>query len=243
MPKSYSKADLHLHSAYSDGGHDIPTMLAHIAYHTDLRVVAITDHDTIAGALVARRLAPQYGLEVIVGEEISTSRGHLLALFIEERIPPGLSIPETVRRVHAQGGLAILAHPLDRLCNSPMRHWPRPTLADWINFGVDGLEALNGCTLDPLAQMRATVLGRALGLALTGGSDAHHKGAIGAAYTLFPGTTAADLRRALERHTCLAAGRRWRLGEYWGWVAKSMLPRTFGVHLRPVSPSAGEILP
>jgi predicted metal-dependent phosphoesterase TrpH len=222
---SWNKADLHIHTQYSDGADDISTILAHVAERTDLRVIAITDHDCIEGALEARSLAPRYGLEVVVGEEVSTDRGHLLALFIRHRVPSGLSIPETVAAVHEQGGIAILAHPCDRICNSPLRHWPRPTLDDWRSFGLDGLEGVNGCQLDPLANPRSQALARRLCLAATGGSDAHHKDAIGVAHTLFRGHTAVDLRRALLERTTVASGRRWSLAEYTGWVRESMLPR------------------
>ena len=233
METLWSKADLHLHSFYSDGAHDIPAILAHVAEHTDLKVLAFTDHDCITGALQAHRLAPAYGLDVVVSQEVTTARGHLLALFIESLIPAGLSIPETVERVHAQGGVAILAHPFDRVCNSPMRHWPRPTMADWRSFQLDGLEAINGAQIDPTANPRSMALVRTLGLAQTGGSDAHHKEVIGVAHTLFPGSTAADLRAALVAGTTVAAGRGWCWADYVNWFKKSLIPRTVGRPWRP----------
>lgn len=79
-----------------------------------LDVLAITDHDEIRGALVARHFArarPELGVEVVVGEEISTQNGHLLGLFLEELVPPGLPALTTIERIHAQGGLAVVAHP------------------------------------------------------------------------------------------------------------------------------------
>jgi predicted metal-dependent phosphoesterase TrpH len=234
LTQVWSKADLHTHSAHSDGAHDVRSMLAYVADRTDLKIVAVTDHDVVEGALWAEQMAPRFGLQVVVGEEVSTTRGHLLALFIHERIAPGLSLPETVARVHAQGGLAIQAHALDPFTNSPMRRWPLPTLADWRSFNLDGLETLNASQLDPLAHWRGTRLGRILGLPMTGGSDAHHKGALGTAYTLFPGSTVADLRCALQQGTCCAAGRRWNATEYANWVAFSFAPRQipFLAHLR-----------
>ena len=224
---NWSRADLHVHSAHSDGAHDIPTILGHVAEHTDIRVLAITDHDCIKGALEAQRLAPAFGLKIVVGEEVTTKQGHLLALFISQHIPAGLSIVETVARVHAQGGVAILAHPFERMCNSPMRHWPHPTLEDWASFGLDGLEALNGCQFGKAANPRAAALSNKLGLALTGGSDAHYTGAIGVAHTLFRGTTDHDLRLALENRTCVPAGRRWNVREYMGWITCSLIPQVF----------------
>jgi hypothetical protein len=220
---------LHVHSLYSDGAHDIPAILGHVAEHTDLKIVAITDHDCIAGSLEASFLAPRYGIEVVVGQEVTTNRGHLLALFIQEQIPTGLSIPEAVDAVHSQGGLAVLAHPFDRIANSPMRHRPYPTADDWLSFNLDGLEAMNGCQLDPKANPRARVLAAILGLPVLGGSDAHHRQVIGVAHTLFPGETAADLFKSIRQGTCMPAGRGWRIREYAGWMLKSFIPRTVGL--------------
>ncbi|MHB0858966.1 MAG: CehA/McbA family metallohydrolase [Anaerolineae bacterium] len=228
----WSKADLHVHSSYSDGADSIPDILEHTTRHTDLKVIAITDHDCIQGALEAQYLAPRYGVHVVVGQEVTTNRGHLLALFIRERITPGLSIGETVEWVHAQGGVAILAHPLDRICDSPMRHRPWPRHEDWVAFGLDGVEGLNGCQIDPAANHRALQMGKVLGCALTGGSDAHHRQVIGVAHTLFPGSSPADLKRALIEATSLPSGRRWRRSEYFGWAARSLIPRTVGASFR-----------
>ncbi len=242
MTELWSKADLHIHSRYSDGAHDIPAILAHVAEHTDLRVIALTDHNTIAGALEALSLAPRYGIEVVVGEEINTDRGHLLAYYLSRCVPPGLSLAEAAAAVHEQGGIAILAHPFDRLCDSPLHHWPRPTLDDWRAYGLDGLEAINGSMVDPWANPRSQAMVRRLALAAVGGSDAHHKAVIGVAHTLFKGRTAVDLRRALLEHTVVAGGRRWRVGEYVNWAHEALIPRMWRALRGPAavsSPGAG----
>lgn len=112
MNTQWSKADLHIHTNYSsDGTASVVDVLEHVVKHTDLRVIAITDHDTIDGALEARRIARAYGIDVIVGEEISTADGHMLALFIEQMVPPGQPASTSIAAVHAQGGLCIPAHP------------------------------------------------------------------------------------------------------------------------------------
>jgi len=226
-PTKWSKADLHLHSIHSDGADSVRAIVEHIANETDLRVAALTDHDRLDSSWEAHHLAERYGIEMVVGQEVTTNRGHLLALFIQERIPSGLSIPETSAAVHEQGGLAILAHPFDRICNSPMRHRPRPKLSDWRSFDLDGLEGVNGCQLDPASNPRAEAMGKLLGLTMTGGSDAHHRQAIGVAYTHFVGETAEDLRHALELGACRPAGRRWNAAEYAAWVQRSWMPRTW----------------
>lgn len=223
---TWKKADLHIHTNYSDGGQTVEAILRYTAQRTDLVALAITDHNMIEGALEAQRLAPRYGVQIIVGEEVSTTRGHVLGLYLHEHVPAGASIPETVRWIHDQGGLAILAHPFDRMSNSPLRHWPRPTAQEWAEFGVDGIEALNGCQIDPLAHVRAAEMAQRLHVPMTGGSDAHHLEAIGTAYTRFPGQTSADLRHALERGACFCAGAGWTPRDYLGWLTQSWWPRT-----------------
>ena len=90
MTLAWNKADLHIHTTYSDDATaSVEDVLEYVANRTDLRVIAITDHDEIEGALKAQRLAKDYGIEVIVGEEVSTNEGHLLALFIEHFLAPG----------------------------------------------------------------------------------------------------------------------------------------------------------
>lgn len=109
---TYGRADLHVHTLWSDGAQRPEVIVAVASERVD--VVAITDHDEIRGALRAREWArehPELGVDVVVGEEISSLNGHSLGLFLEERIPPGLSALDTIGEIHAQGGLAVAAHP------------------------------------------------------------------------------------------------------------------------------------
>jgi hypothetical protein len=108
-------ADLHIHTIYSwDATPTVRSVLERTVQHTDLDVIAITDHDVVKGALQAVDLAPHYGIEVIPGIEISTAEGHLLALFVYEAVPPGLSLTESVLRVGELGGLCVAPHPAAR---------------------------------------------------------------------------------------------------------------------------------
>src|SRR5919201_3532419 len=103
------KADMHLHTLYSDGTASLAEVLAYVEYHTDLDLVAITDHERIDGALRARELhaAGDHSFGLVVGEEITTRRGHVLALFLTERVPALRPLGETLERIHDQGGIAI----------------------------------------------------------------------------------------------------------------------------------------
>ncbi|HET9522021.1 MAG TPA: hypothetical protein VFO73_13315, partial [Candidatus Limnocylindrales bacterium] len=90
MTARLGRADLHIHTLASDGTASIEEILAYVENETDLDVIAIADHERVDAALAARAIARARGLraEVVVGEEVSTVGGHLLALFIEERIRP-----------------------------------------------------------------------------------------------------------------------------------------------------------
>src|SRR5579864_9474354 len=111
MITTRATADLHMHTRYSDGRPTVRALLDHIARRTRLQVIAITDHDTIEGALEARALQARYPFEVVVGEEISSREGHILALFLRQHVAPGMSAAETIAAIHEHGGLAIAAHP------------------------------------------------------------------------------------------------------------------------------------
>lgn len=195
------RADLHIHTLASDGVSSVSEILdAAVAAHLD--VIAITDHERIDAAVAARAIAQARGLqmEVIVGEEISTRGGHLIALFIEERIRPWGSLRSAVAQVHEQGGLAIVAHPLvpyPLTCASGRSI--RRLLDDGDStYHPDGIEAFNPTTAGTRWGRRVPEFAAALPVALLASSDAHRSADVGTAVTMFQGRTAADLRMAIE---------------------------------------------
>jgi len=208
------KADLHIHTTHSDGTATVIEVLQHVAENTDLDVIAITDHDCIEGAVQASKLAGHYGIQVIIGEEVSTADGHLLALYIHEPLPRGRSATETIRAIHAQGGLAIAPHPFDHLVASLGRR--NPTLEGW---AFDGIEVFNagvyrterGCNHHAVRvaqQRKQTMLGN---------SDSHSLATIGRGYTLFDGSaenTAKDLYRAIQHGQTQWGGSYWRTTDH-----------------------------
>lgn len=209
----YSKADLHIHSTYSDGTADVAAILAHVAA-SDLRVIAITDHDTIAGGRAAAQLARQFGVEVVVGEEVSTIEGHVLALFIETELPPGRPAAETIAAVHEQGGLCVAAHPYDRSVPSLGAHGLRERCCT--TWPLDAIEALNAGAIwsQRGCNRMAQRLAEEMGLPAVGGSDAHSLATIGQAYTEFAGTSASDLYRAICQGQVRWGGGYWSTWNY-----------------------------
>jgi hypothetical protein len=198
------RADLHIHTVASDGTATATAILDHVERHTDLDLIAISDHDRIDAAVAARAMAADRGLraEVIVGEEVTTLGGHLLALFIDRPIRPYRSLRATIAAVHEAGGLAIPAHPLVPypLC---AQGWVLRRLLDDPDPAVrpDALETFNPTTLGKPWHARVTRFADEHGLAHVGNSDAHTLDAIGSGWTTFPGHGAADLRRAIEART------------------------------------------
>lgn len=191
-------ADLHIHSIYSDGTATVEAILLHASAKTDLDVIAITDHDTLDGALKARELAVHFRVEVVPGVEISTAQGHLLALFLEKPVEAGLSFIETAQQVRRYGGLPFAPHPASLLAPSIGGRALRAMAKEHPHL-LAGIEVENGSLLYRRENAAAHRLRWELGLTGVGGSDAHVLAEIGSAATAFAGCTAQDLRRALER--------------------------------------------
>jgi predicted metal-dependent phosphoesterase TrpH len=208
------RADLHTHSWCSDGAQSPEDLVRAAAGRVD--VLAITDHDHIAGAQRAREFArahPELGVDVVVGEEVSTLNGHVLALYLEERIPAGLPADRTLELIHRQGGLAIAAHPFHPI---RYRRAGRPPLARLIpELPFDGIEVVNNSGFSArLYDAWAAFRNAEWLLAVTGGSDAHDVAYVGSALTRFAGRDAAALRRALlARRTRAHLAWRWTLGK------------------------------
>lgn len=204
---------MHLHTLYSDGTAGVQALLDHVERETHLDVVAVTDHERIDGALRAREIhaAGDYSFELVVGEEITTRRGHLLALFVEERIPALRPVAETLERIRDQGGLAIAAHPMAPLTPSlgrrtllELHHAPDP------RHHLDAIEIMNPSAAGRSRRLERHKLNeRVLRLPGVGNSDAHVLEHVGSAWTWFRGRTAEDYRRAVLDHAVEAEGEHW----------------------------------
>ena len=226
MTAKLGRADLHIHTLASDGTSGIVEILDHVEGSTDLDVIAITDHERIDAALAARAISRDRGLraQVVVGEEVTTRGGHLLGLFLTERVKPLQSLRSTIAAIHDQGGLAIPAHPLVPypLC---AQGWVlRRLIADPDpRFRPDALEAFNPTTLGRPWHGRVVRFAAEQGLPTVGNSDAHAAAAIGTGWTTFPGHDPDDLRRAIVE------GRTHHHGSFHGTASQL---GTFGQQLR-----------
>ncbi len=206
LSDTWSKADLHIHSNHSDGLAKIPEIMQHVQDNTDLRVIAITDHNTIEGALFAKSIEDLYDIEVVVGEEISSKSGHVIGLFLEEYIPPGLSVAETISRISEQGGIAMIPHPFSN--QGVFGPFGMNAFGSAINdLAFHALEVYNSMPFLVYAnKVAAKMFAGGQGIAATGGSDAHVLQGIGKGYTVFRGETAADLRASIDKLETRAEG-------------------------------------
>ncbi len=141
------EVDLHMHTDHSgDCATPVEVLLAS-AREQGLGAIAVTDHNEISGALEAKAQAAKPGprgglgsnLKVIVGEEVKTaSEGEVIGLFIKEKIPRGLSLPETIAEIKRQGGIVYVPHPFDRMHSVPDYEHLLKVLDD-----VDAIEVFN----------------------------------------------------------------------------------------------------
>jgi len=166
--------------------------------------LAITDHGTIEGALRARDAAPDR-LTVLVGEEIRTLEGDLIAMFLEAAVPNGLPASEAIAAVRAQGGLLGIPHPFDRFRGSIGRGESLIALSG----SVDWIEAWNARIVVGDGNVRAAELAVSAGVAGVAVSDAHTTVEVGVASTVLEGdpSTPAGLRAALRGPVSLQTGR------------------------------------
>jgi predicted metal-dependent phosphoesterase TrpH len=174
--------DLHCHTSASFDSLSNPAKVVRAAAQRGLTHLAITDHDRIEGALRARDAAPE-GLTIIIGEEIKTADGDLIALFLERAVAPGRSARDTIAEVREQGGIVGIPHPFDRFRGSLLKD-PRleamAPLVDWV-------EAHNARVVGGSGNEQAAAFAHEMGLPGVAVSDAHNVVEVGVAYTIVDG--------------------------------------------------------
>jgi hypothetical protein len=158
--------EFHCHTIYSKDSLTRPRDLVDTCRRKGIDRVVVTDHNTIAGARAAQALDPEL---VIVGEEIMATRGEILAAFVREEIPKGLSPQETIRRLKDQGAFISVSHPFDRWRNGA---WQEHDLIE-ILPEVDAIEVYNSRCMLPRFNREARQFAEKHNLAGTVGSDAH----------------------------------------------------------------------
>ncbi len=189
------KYDLHIHTVYSPCSVNKPETILKIAKKEGLDGIAITDHNSIKGALKTKKLNKDKDFEVILGDEVKTDHGDILALYLQKEIKKR-KLFEVIDEVKSQGGLMVIAHPFR--CTPWLKFtYPLEKLVG----KVEGVEVFNSRNvLFGNKKARKTV--KNLDFAEIGSSDAHLPIDIGKGYTLFEG----DLKKAIKNRTTKAEG-------------------------------------
>jgi predicted metal-dependent phosphoesterase TrpH len=173
------KADLHIHTCYSIDCLSPLEQIVERCLELGINCIAVADHNTIAGALKLREIAP---FKVIVAEEILTPVGEIMGLFLSKEVSRGLSPQETISQIRSQGGLVAIPHPFGR--SLP---WDtNPLTSTEVLSQVDIIETFNSRTPFSNSIARAQKLAKEQGKVASAGSDAHTLGEIGRAYVEMP---------------------------------------------------------
>jgi len=173
------KADLHIHTQYSM---DCQTPLDKIisrCQELGINCIAIADHGTAEGALKMQEIAP---FKVIVAEEILTTEGEIMGMFLKETIPSGITPQEAVKRIREQDGLVNIPHPFEKIRGSALKD----RVIDEIAGDIDLMEVLNSRSPFPANTSKARAFAAKHGIPGGAGSDAHSIYEIGNAYVEIP---------------------------------------------------------
>ncbi|MBD3355478.1 PHP domain-containing protein [Candidatus Woesearchaeota archaeon] len=179
------KYDLHTHTYHSRCSNLRPETLLKKAKEKGLDGIAVTDHNTIKGALETKRWNKDKNFEVIVGEEIMTDKGEILALYLKKDIRPG-KFHKVIKDIKRQKGISVIAH--------PFATGIRKNADQGLFKHIDAIEGFNARSLFKFENIKAQIKAKELDLPVTAGSDSHFSSEVGRAYTEFDGT----LRNAIK---------------------------------------------
>jgi hypothetical protein len=190
------KIDLHVHTSYSYDSFITLEELVFYAKKRGLDGVAITDHDTIEGAL---KIIEETDFLILPGIEISSSKGHIIGLNVQTPIPPKLGVDETLDKIHDAGGIAVACHPTALFKGSLGKH---------ANCKFDAIEVINSSAFPFNHSVKhSRQLASVFGIPQTGGSDAHYGPEIGYAYTIIAAEPQIDnVIKAISKGLCQPFG-------------------------------------
>ena len=163
------EVDLHMHTDHSNDCATPVEVLLATARDAGLGAIAVTDHNEISGAHDARAKAAEYGVKVIVGEEVKTAnQGEVIGLFIEEKIPRGMTMEETIAEIRRQGGIVYVPHPFDRMHSVPDYEHMLAIIGD-----IDAIEVFNPRIAIPAFNEEAVRFASKYRIVGGAGSDSH----------------------------------------------------------------------
>lgn len=186
------RTEFHCHTVYSNDSLTTPARLVDACRRKGIDRVIVTDHNVIGGAREAQALDPE---RVIIGEEIMTTRGEILAAFVQEEVPAGLSPHDTIARLRAQSAFISVSHPFDEMRPGG---WAKPDLLEIAPL-VDAIEVFNSRCILPEFNRQAREFAEQHALAGTVGSDAHATFELGRSVLLLEPFTDGDQLRKVIR--------------------------------------------
>ncbi len=182
--------EFHCHTIHSKDSLVRPVDLVTTCRRKGIERVIISDHNSIEGALEAQVIAPEL---VIVGEEIMTTQGEILAAFVKEEIPAGLTPQEAIKWLREQDAFISISHPFDHTRSG---HWQEVDLLEILPL-VDAIETFNARCLLPRMNRKAAEFAERHGIPSTVGSDAHTLWELGRATLMLPNFNSASELRAV----------------------------------------------
>ncbi|MGF7117802.1 PHP domain-containing protein [Methanobacterium oryzae] len=190
------KYDFHIHSKYSSDGFLDPKKIVKIAIKRGLNGIAVTDHDTIKGGLKTKEYETE-DFKVIIGSEVSTTKGEIIGLFLEQEIK-SVEYYEVVDEIKAQNGIVVVPHPFDNWRNSASL-----TKEDYKL--VNNIEIFNSRCVEDKYNQKASLFAKNNNLSVIGGSDAHFANEIGNAGIIIETN---DPRNAILKNNLKVFGKR-----------------------------------
>ncbi len=181
-------AELHCHSIYSKRikvpheGMDSPKDILIHAKRLGIDIIAISDHDEFRGSQEAVKLGKKLGLIVVPAEEITTASGHMIALGIQEKVKPGMSVHETIDAIHDQGGIATAPHAFD-INNDGIKDLAKE---------CDAMEVFNSINVDRISNFKSLRFAMKNKVPMIAGSDAHSIDMMGLGLTELPDANSMD---------------------------------------------------
>lgn len=236
--QNWLKTVIHVHTDYSIDSNTSPEALADLVRQCGVHCLAVTDHDCIAGAQAVRE-ASRGDFQVIIGEEITTSQGHLLGLFLEEPIAPGLPARHTAELIRRQGGVVIAPHPFNSLFGCGLRQH----VYELIDV-LDAVEVCNAQNLLPFPNRKAARFACDTGVPALAGTDMHHGRRLDACFQWMPPFDDAESFRAALPQAQLVTGRHSltyfaRSARFEFWKQSGLrLPAGYGRNLAQIRPTA-----
>lgn len=192
------RIDCHAHTKYSFDAFCRPRELVKAAKRAGLDGIAVTDHNTIRGWKELRKLSRELRFPVIFGEEIKTTQGDIIGLFLDSEIKRGEPL-EVIDRIKGQDGIVVIPHPFDSY-----RGFKSP---ESIAKKVHALEVFNSRVLNDKENKKALEIAKKYRLGQCAGSDAHISFEVGRAYAISQGDTLEDFRKALKKGKTMVYGK------------------------------------